>query len=527
MSVDLALSLALFAAFMVYAARRLLVLLHVFQQEGYDNDLFPDTAIRQIAERSPLNGVRVSEVAYIAFIVSLAFPVVWYAWFPDLREIIALFWGLTLLALAAWEPWPFRGKKPLSMTPRAWRIYLVSLALCIGVLLFVVCLAQPWIWPFLWLTMLVVWPAVLVAANFLLSPYEANIQRRYWREAHEKLTRLKPVVIGITGSFGKTSVKHILTHILNTAAPTLATPGSVNTPMGITRIIREQLEPRHRYFIAEMGAYGIGSIKRLCDLAPPTHAIVTAVGPAHLERFGSIENTAIAKSELPSAATGMVVMPRALLAHPPFACVHELNPGRFVFPEYYDTVQTVNGLEVTIDGRTLRAPLYGAHHGDNIALTYTLARALGLDADLIAAALRTVPQIRHRLEVGAYPTGATLIDDAYNANPDGVRAGLDLLDFLAQGQKRRILVTPGVVELGAEHAAVHRDLGAYAAQKADVIFAVAARRIPTFVEGVRAAGGQDVREVARFADAQAWLMAETGPGDVILIANDLPDIYEG
>ena len=117
-----------------------------------------------------------------------------------------------------------------------------------------------------------------------------------------------------------------------------------------------------------------------------------------------------------------------------------------------------------------------------------------------------------------------LIDDAYNANPAGMRAALDLLDFLADGHKRRVLVTPGVVELGAEHGPVHADLGAYAAQKADVIIAVAARRIPSFVQAAQAA---QVLEVQRFSEAQAWLAAHTGPRDVILIANDLPDILEG
>jgi len=484
MSIDLALSLALFAAFMVYAARRLLVLLHVFQQEEYDTRNF----LLQIVD-------------------GLAHGKSWAIW-------------------SIYNPFK-KAKKPLRMTPRACRIYWLSLVLVLLSAPFMY-VSKSWELFAVSLAVYISWmPGFIFLADVFLIPYERWNQRRYWREAHEKLTRLNPVVIGITGSYGKTSVKHILAHILAAHAPTLATPGSVNTPMGITRIIRERLEPRHRYFIVEMGAYGIGSIQRLCELAPPTHAIVTAVGPAHLERFGSLANTATAKAELPAAATGTVVMPHALLEHPPFARLHKSNPCRFVFPENYNTAQAVNGLEVTIDGHTLHAPLYGLHHGDNIALAYTLARALGLDADLIAAALRTVPQIRHRLEGGAYPTGATLIDDAYNANPDGVRAALNLLDFLAKGQKRRILVTPGVVELGAAHDSVHADLGAYAAPRADVVFAVAARRIPTFAQAARAAGAQDVREVARFANAQAWLMANTGPGDVILLANDLPDIYEG
>jgi UDP-N-acetylmuramoyl-tripeptide--D-alanyl-D-alanine ligase len=481
MSVDLALSLLLFAAFMAYAARRLFVLLHVFQQEEYDAGRF-------------LHGIFRSQNGRL----------VWEFW--NLRNPSK------------------KAKKPLKMTARAWRTYVVSLLVTAFFL-------SGWFsfpsWSKLVTTILILallLPSFLASSNFFLWPYERSNQRRYWRQAHEKLTRLGPVVIGITGSYGKTSVKHILAHILAAHAPTLATPGSVNTPMGVTRIIRERLEPRHKYFIVEMGAYGLGSIARLCDLAPPQHAIITAIGPAHLERFGSLATTALAKAELAKAATGTVVLPRALLEHAPFAQLYESEPSRFVILDAPEVTQEKDGLTVCIDDEKLHAPLYGLHHGANVALAYTLARALGLDPALIKETLRSVPQIEHRLAVTTYPTGAVLIDDAYNANPAGMRAALDLLDFLADGHKRRVLVTPGVVELGAEHGPVHADLGAYAAQKADVIIAVAARRIPSFVQAAQAA---QVLEVQRFSEAQAWLAAHTGPRDVILIANDLPDILEG
>ena len=144
-------------------------------------------------------------------------------------------------------------------------------------------------------------PFTLVLGNILMMPLESRTQRKFWTEAHTKLKRLRPMVIGITGSFGKTSVKHILGHILSMHARTLYTPGSVNTVMGNTRIIREQLKPGVRYFIAEMGAYGIGSIKRLCDLTPPDFGILTTIGEAHYERFKSLETVAQAKFELSEA----------------------------------------------------------------------------------------------------------------------------------------------------------------------------------------------------------------------------------
>lgn len=477
MSLEAVLGLCLLIVFMVYMARRLLVLLHLFQQEEYDSYRF-----------------------------------YFIAW----RKSFALF--------DLHNPCK-SGKKPLVMTARAKRIHCTSCLLVF--LVFPIFSTSPAYILILLISFLIVFPAFfLIVANWLLSPYEAYVQHKYWREAHQKLMHLAPVVIGITGSYGKTSVKHILGHVLSAFAPTLITPGSVNTPMGITRIIREKLESRHKYFIVEMGAYGLGSIARLCDLAPPAYGVVTAIGPAHLERFGSLDITARAKAELALAADKKVILPRALLECTPFACLYESNPHRFVICEKPLVMQTLQGLSVEIEGHILEVPLFGLHHGDNVALAYCIAKTLGMDPVLIKETMRSVPQIEHRLAVTTYPTGATLIDDAYNANPEGLRSALDLLNFLGQDQKRRVLITPGVVELGAAHTQIHYDLGAYAASRADVIITVAAHRIPSFVEGAHKAGAKNIIQVARFAEARDWMNAQTGPQDIILIANDLPDVLE-
>src|SRR5439155_1668303 len=190
-------------------------------------------------------------------------------------------------------------KKPLATTARAKRIYAVSLVLLLAVGLaagFATDIALVWLMP----VQLV--PVALVAGTLLLMPSEARVQRRYWHEAHDTLMRFDPIVVAVTGSYGKTSVKHILGHVLETAAPTLITPGSVNTAMGIARIVRERLRPHHRYLVVEMGAYGIGSIARLCALTPPKLGIITAIGKAHYERFKTLDVVARAKFELAEAA---------------------------------------------------------------------------------------------------------------------------------------------------------------------------------------------------------------------------------
>lgn len=423
------------------------------------------------------------------------------------------------------------------MTERARRVFGVSLFLCLIPAGLYLLMPMPWVW----IIGVQAVPFLLVLGNLTLQPYEEIIQHRFWNEANKKLLDLSPTVIGITGSFGKTSVKHILAHILSAAAPTLATPGSVNTPMGISRIIREQLDERIKYFIVEMGAYGPGSIARLCKLAPPHHGIITAVGHAHYERFKSLEAVAQTKFELAQSAIareGKVVAHEKTFKFNASSEMRQEHPESFIVCgsegavdlKVLDIKQTGEGLEVKIvwndKNSTLKVPLFGIHHGMNAAMAYAMAVTLGLEPDDVRIALKSTPQIPHRLEVKQTPKGALIIDDAYNANPAGFYTALDLLDFIGT-KKRSILITPGIVELGKAHDEVHRQVGAYAAQKCDICLAVQPSRIPTFIEGFNGANhGAQLIQVDTFEIAQKWLAENMTPDDVILLENDLPDLYE-
>lgn len=491
----------------------------------------------------------------------------------------------TALAFAAFLVWPFialafvhgalvsrsaraTSKKPLVSTARVKRINLVYLLLSAGVLALITLAAYlapkgahyavqidmdgigfatiRYNWQLVFAAvMLLIYvqlaPALLVVANKLLEPAEERVKAGFRAEAVEKFAKLQPKVVAITGSFGKTSTKHILNHILEAAAPTLATPGSVNTDMGITRVIREQLEEKHQFFIVEMGAYGPGSIARLCRLTPPDVGLITAVGAAHYERFKTLETVARAKFELAEAVfekQGEVVVNkdgiRSDLLNERLSAV----PGRYRLVgtdaeiAISDYRLTPNGIEVTVhDGNerhTLKAPLFGRHQAGNIALAAVSAHALGLPWAAIKGALASMPQIRHRLEVSKTPGGATIINDAYNSNPVGFEAALECLDVLKAQNGRRILVTPGMVELGEKHDEEHASLGRLAARHCDIILVVTPERIPTFLEGISTQndGSTTVMTFARQADAEAWVNTHWQAGDVILFENNLPDLYE-
>ena len=178
---------------------------------------------------------------------------------------------------------------------------------------------------------------------------------------------------------------------------------------------------------------------------------------------------------------------------------------------------------------TLRAPLYGIHHGHNIALAFACAMSLGMNAKDIKTALASTPQITHRLEVKQQIDGSIIIDDAFNSNPPGFRSAMHVMRVLADDRDgRAILITPGIVELGNAHDEVHRTLGQLAAEVCDIVILVSPARIPTFIEGFNAHNkdGKMLQQFETFAAAEKWLIENKRESDVILLENDLPDIYE-
>jgi len=513
--------------FLLFAVRRLMSYLHIFQQEEYDGTRFLPWLVRTRSFDKKLSIVII--VLGVAALAAERFG----------------FW-ISLIAAAAFivfflrEDDPRRSaKKKLVLTPRAKRILGVAFILSIVIGCAMGALHAPLL---SWLVPIHLLPVLLVLSNFALMPVEAGIQRRFWQEAHDKLLRLKPTVIGITGSFGKTSVKHVLGHVLDMNAPALVTPGSVNTPMGITRIVRERLEIRHRFFVCEMGAYGPGSIARLCRLAPPDIAVITAVGYAHYERFKSLDVVARTKLELAEAVVakgGKVVIAEQVLAFEPARSFQVQHPSHLIVVgsganadlRVLAIRQTAAGTETDVEWRgerhTIIAPIYGEHHGMNLALAFATALAMGISAENILLSLRTTPQIKHRLEVKREPNGSVIIDDAYNSNPVGFASGLAALDHLRSQNGRRILVTPGMVELGAAHDREHEKIGTLAGSHVDVLLPVVPERIAPMVTAYKAANpGGLVIPCENFSGAQAWLSANLRAGDTVLLENDLPDLYE-
>ena len=542
MSAELAIEFITLLAFLVFAGRRLMRYLHILQQDDYDNRRLLSWMFRyKVFDR---------RISIVLLLLSVA---VFFVDLPAAAVNVSLFLIFALAYYTESDPRK-AAKKAFVLTPRARRILIAAMLYTGAMGLAGFYLGQP----AFWVVPVQLLPFLLILGNLTLDPYETIVQRKFYDDAQARLKELNPTVIAITGSYGKTSVKHILGHILKKNAPTLITPGSVNTLMGITRIIREQLEPNHKYFIVEMGAYGPGSIASLCKLTPPDYGIISSIGHAHYERFKTLEAVVRAKFELAEAVLankGTVIVHEKTLKFKHSQSMRHKNMDSFIAcgepinvkdpqsaQEYsyltpddlniLSVEQTPKGICVHLEWQeekyTVRAPLYGIHHGHNLALAFVCAMTLGMDPKDVKTALASTPQITHRLEVKQQIDGSVIIDDAYNANPPGFRSALHVLRILADDRNgRAVLVTPGIVELGDKHDEVHRTLGVLAAEVCDIVIVVSPSRIPTFIEGFKSMDtGKTLQQFESFAAAEKWLLRNKRANDVILLENDLPDLYE-
>jgi UDP-N-acetylmuramoyl-tripeptide--D-alanyl-D-alanine ligase len=516
---------AVAAAHAILAWHRTLAYLRYFQQEGYDAARF-------------LKWVHVRPVTDPALWLSLF--CVWLANSAPLRSAALFMVGAVVLA--AVQPDPRRaGKILLRLTWRATRVLAVATGL-----MSVLWLVLAWVYrdptfPGVFSASALVFatvPVLLVAANAGLSPYETAVQRQYEADAVQCLKRVAPFIVGITGSYGKSSTKAMLAHILQFKDPTLAASGSVNTLMGVTRHIRENLVPGHRFMVVEMGAFHTGSIRRLCQLTPPSAGIITAVGDMHLERFGSTDTIVRAKGELAEALPpGSLLVVNADSAGALRIARNSTNLRVLLYGETSTEKLDTRLEQVQFSPKgtsfVLRAgertyscltPLLGRPIILNIAGAFTMAVAIGIEPEVAVAAIRTLQPVSNRLEV-VEEQGITWIRDAYNSNQIGFRAALEVAAALPA--TRRFLATPGVIELGADQAEVNRALSREAAAICDTTLVVAGTNRKAFIAGHHDAGRDDrLVSVPGRTEAFRWLRETLKEGDLVILENDLPDLYE-
>lgn len=430
-----------------------------------------------------------------------------------------------IAAAGAWpvglDPWVT--EKPLRFTPRLTRLAAATGVLTGGVGAALAVTGAP---AGAYALPVLAMPALVDAAAAALAPLERRGARRFAAQARDRLRRVHPTVVAITGSYGKTSTKNYVAHLVAGTRPTVASPASFNNLAGLSRTVNEQLTPGTEVFVAEMGTYGPGEIRALCEVFPPDVAAITVIGTAHLERMGSREAILRAKSEITERAS-TVVLP---VDQPELAALAErLRATKRVITCSLDSADADVVLKddvVYLHGQELaHVDLAPNVHRLNVVVAVALAVAVDVPPQAIARRLADLPDVGHRQVVQRDARGLAVIDDTYNANPTGARAAVDLLVSTAAGAGRTFLVTPGMIELGAEQDEANAALARYAAERGvDEVAVVGHTNRRALARGARAAGTKP-RFFPGRRRAVAWVSAEARPGDVVLYENDLPDHY--
>lgn len=566
--------LAAIAAILFYAAARLVRELQMLQQNSYR----PERYRRWLKQQSTSGGLNVDGITDILMVCILGgfFRSPWRVYAIVAVGLLCLYKGVRLLRRRRFD------KKPLVWTHRVVRIFTAGLTVvavvCAGVAAplrmagFDGIWAEVWLWAGAATALLSVcgMPFVTIAAVWILGPLERAVNRRYIADARRILGEMPGlVVIGITGSYGKTSTKHYLYRILSERFSVLMTPGSFNTTLGVVRTIREQLRPFHQIFIVEMGAKQPGDIAEICDLVRPSVGIVTAVGEQHLESFGSIENVQKTKFELIDAlpADGVAILNNdfEMIANRPVGNVERVfrysatgpKPGNdgaaasSASAGFHLTGITYGPTETTFRVATpegtetepFATRLVGVHNLSNVLAGYIAGRTLGITDGEIRYAVGQIEQVEHRLSIKRLPGNVTIIDDAFNSNPHGAAMALDVLaqmgrnvgnDFKdsdrsgSEQESRRIVVTPGMIELGEKQHLYNRELGRKMASACDFVIVVGEYNREAIVTGL-ADGGfpkDNITTAATFPDAVERVRELTKPGVIVLYENDLPDTFK-
>lgn len=442
--------------------------------------------------------------------------------------------GALCHALTAFVFRPRKAKKPFVATARMKRLFFsVGLVCCL------VCIITALVgYVGLASLLMPLLPYLILLCNAVNRPIEKSVCNHYIKQAKRIIEARKGslTVIGITGSYGKTSTKFFLNKILSQKYNVLMTPSSYNTTMGVVRVMREMLKPSHEIFICEMGARCLGEIKEICDIVLPAHGIITSIGPQHLETFKSIDTIVRTKFELADAVGDKGHM----------ICNGD---NRYIYDRRYSDSYIYYGMEnervgyfamnvtASADGSSfdLRFPdgetlafttrLIGKHNVLNILACVAMADAFGVSRGDIVRAVKRLEPVPHRLQL--FDGGdVTIIDDSFNSNPSGSRSALEAL---SEFNGVRVIVTPGMVELGDSQSILNYQLGEQAADFCQYIYIVGNVNYDSIYKGAISTGFDPNRIIRVQSPAQAIASVRSLPTDykkIILLENDLPDNFQ-
>ena len=380
-------------------------------------------------------------------------------------------------------------------------------------------------------------PLFIYVAHLMNSPFEIINKRRYIRRTKAQLASSSVIKIGITGSYGKTSVKNILTTILSQRYRVLSTPQSYNTPMGISLSVKK-LDSTHDVFIAEMGARRKGDISDLASIVKPQYAVLTGVNTQHLSTFLTEENIKQTKFELFESLgedgkgffsadnVGSIELYEKFKGKKFKSGLNGEGNLVTVTDEKFENGQVTFNLVIKGEKPVrCQTNLLGKHNLSNICLASSVAYEMGLTPSEISSGINRLVAINHRLELIPNNKNIIIIDDSYNSNEDGVNAALEVLSTF---DGRKIVMTPGLVELGARENIANFEFGKKLAKYADIVFVIGKHNAEMLISGLLE-GGFKKENIVFAKNGQKGnnkLNGILSAGDVVLFENDLPDTYD-
>lgn len=511
--------------------------MHMFQLNGYKNKEHLNWLKKNIKKQAFILWLPVFVVpAFAAFLTDIT-----------VLKIVATVWACVIFA-AILKYYTFlkkqKNKKKLVFTARVKRLVATDCLFNLVILLLLfVFTDEALVWLFFGL-LAALQPYMVILMNIFNRPIEKAVTNYYINDAKNMLKAMPGLkIIGVTGSYGKTSVKYYLSALLQSRFNVLITPESFNTPMGVVRTIREGLKSTHEIFVCEMGARHVGDIKELCDIVHPQHGIITSVGPQHLETFYSIENIINTKFELADALPegGKLFLngdneyinkkSSAYEDKTFYATSVKTTEADSTYNGYYakDIRVSQFGTEfvaVTPDGEeeSFSMRIIGQHNVVNVMGAIAVAHSFGVPLKDLKVPVRKLQPVAHRLQM-LEKGDVTIIDDAYNSNPAGSKAAVETL---AMFEGLKILITPGMVELGKEEERYNYEFGTYAAKCCDYILLVGKEHTKPIAEGVKAGGflEEHCKTFEKLEEAVAFAYGiASEQHKYILLENDLPDNY--
>ncbi|MCW9705464.1 UDP-N-acetylmuramoyl-tripeptide--D-alanyl-D-alanine ligase [Fodinibius salsisoli] len=523
--------------------------LHIFQQNGYKLNEFWHWMISHWAQRV----ITTEHVLYNIVIAVLLFFVsntITGSSAIIVLGLFGLFWFVPFNYYRGESP-----KKPLAFTPRMIRLT-IPFAILVFVIPFlstyiaftgrwvalinkdVLYIAEMYILSFGWVLGNIAVPFFIFIAALLTKPYESYVHRYFIKLAKKKLERMPDLtVIAITGSYGKTSTKFMIRDLLSERFSVCSTPGSYNTPMGICKVINNDLEAHHQVLVLEMGARYEGNIDELCDIAEPDISVITNVGLAHLETFGSQDAIARTKSTLVKRTKphGKAVLNADDKRVDAMGDLRDdidiirigLENGEI---RASDIQYNQEGMQFTAstnnESVTFNMRLLGAHNVQNMLLAIGVAQTFDVRLTTMAMAAKHMEPVEHRLELKQQGS-LTVIDDAFNSNPTGAKNAVDILAQFNSG--RRIIITPGMIELGDIQEEKNREFGRQIGQAAlDLVILVGQNQTEPIKQGILSTDfdPSKLNTVASLSEANSLAQEFAQPGDIVLYENDLPDSFD-